>query len=91
MSSNLIGINPNTSLIKFLENIMPKYTVKIFKDTLEITEGNITTGMNIKIFEEEKEIGNYTAVVTGDTDGDGDANIKDMIKINNYRLYGTNL
>ena len=89
ISSELIGINPNTSFIKFIENIMPKYKAKILKDMLEITEGNIATGMNINIFEEEKEIGNYTAVVTGDTDGDGDANIKDMIKINNYRLYGT--
>ena len=89
IASNFTGINPNTPFAKFIENIRQKYTAKIFKDILEITEGNIATGMSIKIFEGEKEVGNYTAVVTGDTDGDGDANIKDMIKINNYRLYGT--
>lgn len=87
--SELMGISPNTTIGKFITNIMEKYTVKIMKDNQEVTEGKIATGMQIKIFEKEQEVDSCTAVVTGDTDGNGNADIRDMIKINNYRLYGT--
>ena len=87
--SELIGISPNTIIGKFITNIMEKYTVKIMKDNQEVTEGKIATGMQIKIFEKEQEVDSCTTVVTGDTDGNGNADIRDMIKINNYRLYGT--
>ena len=45
--------------------------------------------MEIQILENNEEKAKFTAIVLGDTDGDGKANIKDMVKINNYRLYGT--
>ena len=48
-------------------------------------DGKLRTGTKIMLNGEEK----YIVVVKGDTNGDGIADIKDMIKINNYRLYGT--
>ena len=61
----------------------PKIIIKIIK------EGNIGTGMQVRILENDAEIETLTVIVEGDCNGDGEANVKDMIKINNYRLYGT--
>ena len=83
----------------FYIKISPQFTIeeltaKINQEVLlnnipyyeNLTEdGKLRTGSKILLNGEEK----YTVIVKGDTNGDGLANIKDMIKINNYRLYGT--
>lgn len=83
------GIKINTSIKECIDNINTKYKVTIRKQGKIITEGKVGTGMTVQILDGEKEIGNYTAIIKGDTNGDGEANIKDMVKINNYRLFGT--
>ena len=85
----LTGIKPNTLISELLNNIRKRFNVSIIKDDEIITEGKIGTGMQIQIKENENLIGNYFAIVIGDCNGDGESNIKDMIKINSYRLYGT--
>lgn len=85
----LTGINPNTLISEFLNNIRTRFNVSIIKDGETITEGKIGTGMRVQIKENENLVGNYFAIVVGDCNGDGESNIKDMVKINNYRLYGT--
>ena len=44
--------------------------------------------MKVKVSKGSK-VEEYTIVVLGDTNGDGEAEIRDMVKINNYRLYKT--
>ena len=54
-----------------------------------ITENNIIkTGMLVNI-NKENENNNYILIVNGDISGDGKVDIKDIIRINNYRLYGS--
>ena len=85
-----IVINPNTT-IRELELEIDK-VVKTIKGEEEIIDKDsiIGTGYKIKIPEANQEI-EYIAIVIGDCNGDGNANINDMVKINNYRLYGTTL
>lgn len=87
--SKILGISPDTIISEFINNFNMKYRIIITKNDNEVTEGIIGTGMEIKILENDEEKAKYTAIVVGDTNGDGNANVKDMVKINNYRLYGT--
>ena len=73
-----------------IEELTAKINQEVLLDNIpyyeNLTEdGKLRTGSKILLNGEEK----YTVVIKGDTNGDGLANIKDMIKINNYRLYGT--
>lgn len=81
------GINPQTTVEMFKKNIETNGTIKIKKNTTEIsdTSTKIGTGMTLEIsFNNEKK--EYTLVVNGDTNGDGESNIKDMLQINKHRL-----
>ena len=87
----LEGIEPKTQIGEIEEKILQTNgTIKVYKGETQITntKQKIGTGMKIQITlnNEEKE---YIVIVTGDCTGDGDADIRDMVKINNYRLYGT--
>ena len=70
-----------------VQNINTNSTVQIFKNGTEITdtEGKIATGMEVHI-SLNNETFEYTIVVKGDTNGDGDFNIHDMLQVNKYRL-----
>jgi hypothetical protein len=61
--------------------------VKGYKDGKEITDktAKIATGMKIKITLNHEHI-EYTAVVKGDVDGDGNSNFKDILQVNKHRL-----
>ena len=85
----IIGINPNTSIVEFEGNVKTQFEVQVFKDNELITTGKIATGMIVVIKENGQEINRFTAIVKGDCNGDGMADVRDMVKINNYRLYGT--
>lgn len=89
-----------------ISKIMPNTTIKELKEQLKTnaTEINIynqenkkqeelviiTTGMKIEI-KGNNQIKNFILVVTGDTNGDGQANIKDILLINKHRLNKSNL
>ena len=87
----LTGINPNTTIGEFKENIITNGSIIIIQDEdriIEVEETKIATKMKMDITRGEKTK-EYIIIVTGDCTGDGEANIKDMVRINNYRLYGT--
>ena len=87
----LVGINPNTTIEEFKENIITNGSIIIIQDEdriIEVEETKIATKMKMDITRGEKTK-EYIIIVTGDCTGDGEANIKDMVRINNYRLYGT--
>ena len=86
---NITGIMPDTSIDEFLRNIKQGLQVQVIHNNETVTSGKIGTGMTIKIMKNGEEIKSLVAIVTGDCTGDGMADIKDMVKINNFRLYGT--
>ncbi len=86
---SIIGISLETKKEAFLENIKEDFKIIITKGNTEITSEKIGTGMKIIISKDDNLIGNYNAIILGDCNGDGKSDIKDMVKINNYRLYGT--
>lgn len=81
------GISPKTTIQTLVNSIETNGVIKIYKGTNEVTDKTqkIATGMTIKITKgtEEKT---YTVVVIGDTNGDGEANMSDILKINKHRL-----
>ena len=87
--TKILGISPDTSISEFINNFNETYRIIVIKNNSEVIEGAIGTGMEIRVLENDEEKARFTAIVIGDTDGDGKANVKDMVKINNYRLYGT--
>ena len=83
----LENINSKTTLKEIKNNINTNGTIKVYKDNKEITDSTtkISTGMKIKVTLNNE---NYesTIVVKGDTNGDGEADIKDILAINKHRL-----
>ena len=81
------GISPKTTVKDLKVSISTNATeVKVFKGEKELTESD-KIGTNVKIHlknEYEEQI--YTLVVTGDIDGDGEANFWDMLALNKHRL-----
>ena len=86
------NINSGTTIEKLIENIetTPNAEIKVYKAEELVTnkEEKIVTGMRVEISLGSEKI-EYTTIVKGDATGDGQVNIEDMIKINNYRLFGT--
>ena len=92
---------------KYIENIQPKTTLEAFvagdkiktngaieviKNGEKITnsETKISTGMTLKISLNDVTI-EYTIVVKGDVNGDGDSDISDIMQVNKHRLKKTQL
>jgi beta-N-acetylglucosaminidase len=62
-------------------------TVRVFDGDAEATSGTIMTGMTVKAYDGEGALmDSYTAVVTGDVNGDGSSSISDLIRINRHLL-----
>lgn len=88
----LKNIKSKTTIERFTENIKTNGKIKICRENKEIKDKNekISTGM-ILIVSSEKEERQYILVVNGDTNGDGVADIKDILSINKHRLNKENL
>lgn len=84
----LYGIEENTSIIELLSsnNFSNNYTVKAYKNNIEISDGKVTTGTAIKIFNNSNLIKEYTIVIYGDTNLDGDISSVDALAIVKNRL-----
>mgnify|MGYP002732993316 CR=1 FL=1 len=77
----IIDINPKTTYENFVKNIETS-EYKITENGKEITGKTlIKTGQKLTIGNQT-----FTLVVIGDTNGDGQANIKDILSINKHRL-----
>ena len=88
------NIQPKTTLEEFIseDKIKTNGTIEVIKNGEKITnsETKISTGMTLKISLNNEAI-EYTIVVKGDTNGDGDSNISDIMQINKHRLKKTQL
>ena len=77
-------IQPKTTAGEIKNKIQGQMEFKIINakgETVSDT-AKVATGYKIKL-EDNKE---YTLVVTGDSNGDGEADIKDILAINKHRL-----
>ena len=84
------NIAPNTNLEDMINNVETNGTITVYKDNKIITDNKtkMSTGMKIKI-SLNNEIHEFTIVVKGDTNGDGESNLKDLLQINKHRLNKT--
>ena len=83
------GIKAKTTIIdlkKKIQNEM-EYEIQNKEGNVVADDSKIGTGYKIKM-ENNKT---YTLIVTGDSTGDGEANIKDILAINKHRLNKANL
>ena len=86
IENNTIGqVQPKTTVKELKTKITTNATTitVIDKDGKNVSEENqVGTGMKITFNGEDT----YTLVVTGDTNGDGQANIQDIMQVNKHRL-----
>ena len=70
-----------------MDKIETNGTIKVYKGTEEVTEETtkIGTGMKIKIELNEEEV-EYTAVVKGDLNGDGESDDIDLLRMLRYQV-----
>ncbi len=82
---------------KYISQIEPKTTVSEFKKNIKIDQDIIITDKTGNIINEDQKlitgmiakIGNtqeYTIIITGDVNEDGDADFQDILQINKHRL-----
>ncbi len=81
-----------TTIEHYKENIGIKepFTVKVFKNDEEITDGNIASGMKTRIYAHDQLVEEYTSVVPGDVNGDGKIGAIDAGMVGQY-LNGINI
>ncbi len=62
-------------------------TIKIFKGASEVSQDAKTaTGMVAKLYYQGNVVKEYTIIVTGDVNGDGNISITDIVTVNNSLL-----
>ncbi len=62
-------------------------TVRVYNGSTEVTSGVMKTGMKIEAYDVDSNLlAVYTAVVTGDINGDGSVSIADLVLMNRYLL-----
>ena len=90
IESNILkNANPETTVANFKKNIMPGNLVNIRivnKENIELKETEIIkTGDKLQVIVND-EITEYPIAIKGDVNGDGYADIKDILSINKHRL-----
>ena len=81
-NNTIKNIQPNTSYIEFIKNITSNKDIVVKERNIILTgTSKIKTGQVLTVGEKT-----YTLIVTGDTNGDGQADIKDILQINKHRL-----
>lgn len=81
------SINPLIKVKDILNIIETNGTIEIYKGTKKITNENenLGTGMKLKIYLDSEQI-EYTLVVLGDLDGDGEFGDIDLLKLARYQV-----
>ena len=85
IATNLIKqIDDQTGLEEFKNNFTysDEYSIKIFKDGVELEEGSyISTGSITRVYYNDQEVDEYYNVVVGDINGSGTITISDVAKV----------
>ena len=86
----LNNIAPDTTINDMIKKIETNGTITVYRDDKKITDDKtkISTGMKM-IIALNNEHCEFTIVVKGDTNGDGESNLKDLLQINKHRLNKT--
>lgn len=93
MNAYLIDIQPHTEVNKFKQNIQTNATeINIYNSENKLLNNSeiVATGMKLELKNEE-QIKSFTLIVNGDVNEDGEADFKDIIKINQIRLNKTSV
>ena len=82
-------INPNTTINDLKNKIQSQMEYEIIDKNGDVVSETafVGTGCKIKMTNEKT----YTIIISGDVDGDGKAEIKDILAINKHRLRKSNL
>lgn len=88
VSGNTISnIGTGTTTEKLLENLNEGAYVKVYSGNEEVSKDALLgTGMVVKIMDGDRVVTEVTAVVTGDTNGDGKITITDMLSAKAHLL-----
>ena len=91
INSNYIqNVSAKTNISDFLNNINDGLTVVIKKSETIVSSGNIGTGMVVIITQNNKTVGEYIIIITGDTNGNGTVVLQDVVntmkQYNNKKL-----
>ena len=81
------NISPSTTVKDMINNINTNGTISVYKNNEIITNNNekISTSMKIKILLNSQSY-EFIIAINGDTNGDGEANLQDLLLINKHRL-----
>lgn len=86
-SVSIRRIVAGTTAEEFLSKFNEAEYCKVFKGDNEVdSKSAIGTGMKVKITDGKVLKADYTVIVTGDTNGDGDISVTDMISIKSHLL-----
>jgi len=92
--SYINNIQPQTKISDFITNITSNATsIIIYDKNNEVVKDNtinISTGMKLEL-KKGNTVKAFSIIVKGDSNGDGEANFKDILKINKVRLKITTL
>lgn len=81
-----------TTVETFLSNLGESQYCKVYKGNTEVaSDTKIGTGMKVKIMDGDTVKAEYTVIVTGDTNGDGNISVTDMISIKAHVLGSSTL
>ncbi len=88
--STISKITDGTTVSSLLSELSAGKYCKVYKDSTVISNADkIGTGMTVKIMDGNTAKASYTVVVTGDTNGDGDITITDMLAVKSHVLNKT--
>ena len=86
------GIAPNSTLEMINSSINNDYQIKLLDENKnEVEDGIIKTGRYLRVIKNDIAIEDYSLIVKGDTTGDGNADLHDILSINKHRLNKVNL
>ena len=88
VSGNCISkIELGTTVAELISGINEKEYISVYNGTNQVTgDTRVGTGMIVKLMDENHVIKSVTVVVTGDTNGDGDVTITDMLAVKSHLL-----
>ena len=89
---NITKISVATTAAALLSNLNEGEYCKVYNGSAEVlANAAIGTGMEVKIMDGSTVKASYTAIVTGDINGDGGISVTDMISVKSYLLQKSTL